>query len=74
VYDRSCEQNVGQSYNLNAVNKSFGIVAEFRYFGGTLTNQNCWSKLEGMITLGRREPRWDYKKIVRRYTVRGWTG
>jgi hypothetical protein len=37
----SREQNAGQNYKINIGNKSFKRVEYFKYFGTTLTNQNC---------------------------------
>jgi ribosomal protein S2 len=36
----SHHQNAGQSYNLEIANRCFGNVAQFRYLGTTITNQN----------------------------------
>jgi hypothetical protein len=37
----SRHQNVGKNHNLLTANKSFENVAKFKYFGITVTNQNC---------------------------------
>jgi hypothetical protein len=36
----SCHQNVGQSHDIKIANRSFGNVAQLKYFGTTVTNQN----------------------------------
>ena len=36
----TCEQNVGQNYNVKIGNKSFENVVKFRYWGATIVNQN----------------------------------
>jgi hypothetical protein len=36
----SC-QTTGQSHNIKVANKSFQHAANFKYFGTTVTNQNC---------------------------------
>jgi hypothetical protein len=35
-----CHQNVGQNHNLKIANRSCENVAQFRYFGMTVRNQN----------------------------------
>jgi hypothetical protein len=37
----SCHQTAGQSNYIRVANKSFENVAKFKYFGATLTDQNC---------------------------------
>jgi hypothetical protein len=37
----SCHQTAGQSNYIRVANKSFEKVAEFKYLGATLTDQNC---------------------------------
>jgi ribosomal protein S2 len=36
----SRHQNAGQNHNIKVANKCFENVAQFRYFGTTITNQN----------------------------------
>jgi hypothetical protein len=36
----SCHQNAGQNHDMNIANTSFENVAQFRYFGMIVTNQN----------------------------------
>jgi hypothetical protein len=36
----SCQQNEGQNHNIKTANKSFENMAQFRYLGMTVTNQN----------------------------------
>jgi len=36
-----CHQNVGQNHTLMTPNKFFETVAKFKYFGMTVTYQNC---------------------------------
>jgi hypothetical protein len=36
----SCHQNAGQNHDMNIANTSFESVAQFRYFGVIVTNQN----------------------------------
>jgi hypothetical protein len=36
----SHHQNAGQNYDINTANRSFENVAQFKYFGKTLTNTN----------------------------------
>jgi hypothetical protein len=37
----SYHQNAGQNHSLLVANKSFEILAEFKYLVTTVTNQNC---------------------------------
>jgi hypothetical protein len=36
----SCHQNARENHNIEVSNRSFENVAQFRYFGMTITNQN----------------------------------
>jgi hypothetical protein len=36
----SCQQNAGQNHDIKIVDRCFENVAQFRYFGTTVTNQN----------------------------------
>jgi hypothetical protein len=41
-------QNAGQSHDIKIANRSFENVAQFKYFGTTVTNQNLFTrKLRG---------------------------
>jgi hypothetical protein len=36
----SCHQNTGQNHHIKTANRSFENVAEFKYFGTSVTNEN----------------------------------
>jgi hypothetical protein len=36
----SCRQNAGQNHDIKTANRPFENVAQFKYFGMTVTNQN----------------------------------
>jgi ribosomal protein S2 len=40
----SCHQNAGQNHYIRTVNRCFENVAQFRYLGTTITNQNLIQK------------------------------
>jgi hypothetical protein len=41
-----CHQNAGQNYDIKIGNRCFEIVAQFRYLGTTITNQNLIQEIE----------------------------
>jgi hypothetical protein len=49
----SCHQTAGQSNYLSVANKSFEKMAEFKYLGSTLTDQNCiHEEIRSRLNLG----------------------
>jgi hypothetical protein len=36
----SCHQNTGQNHDIKIANRSYENLAQFKYFGVTVTNQN----------------------------------
>jgi hypothetical protein len=50
---KSRDQNAGRSHNIKIDNSSSGSVEEFKYFGTTLTNQNCiQEEIKSRLKLG----------------------
>jgi hypothetical protein len=48
-----CPQNAGQSHNIKRANRSFENVAQFKYLGTTVTNQNLVEEeIKGSLNLG----------------------
>jgi ribosomal protein S2 len=48
----SPHQNAGQSYNIKIPNRCFENVAQFRYLGTTITNQNLIQEEIKEVELG----------------------
>jgi hypothetical protein len=49
----SHNQKIGQKHSIKIVNRCFEDVVKFRYFGTTLTDQNCMHKeIKSRLNLG----------------------
>jgi hypothetical protein len=49
----SHHQNAGQDHAIKAANRYYGNVAQSKYLGMTVTNQNLiWEQIKGRLNLG----------------------
>jgi hypothetical protein len=49
----SCSQMIGQRHSIKIVNRSFEVLAKFKYLETTLTDQNCIHKeIKSRLNLG----------------------
>jgi hypothetical protein len=49
----SCQQNAGQNHGIKTANRCFENVAQFRYLGTNITNQNLiQEEIEGRLNSG----------------------